>query len=236
MPLDLAMGWRHLLFQSWPIDPERLEERLPAALSPDTYDGSAWLTVVPYTNVAVRPRGVPAAFGVALPELNLRTYVTCGDRSGVYFFSLDADGLASVLGARVLHGLAYYYARTSLEWVDGRVHFESRRRHPGARAATYRATYWPTGEPFEATTDDHARFLTERYRLFTEGPDGGVRTARIDHGPWTLYPADADVRENTLFAANGFERPEGDPVSYYSPGLDVVARASERVETGRRSG
>jgi uncharacterized protein YqjF (DUF2071 family) len=34
--------------------------------------------------------------------------------SGVYFFSLDAQGILAVVGARLFHHLPYYYARCSL--------------------------------------------------------------------------------------------------------------------------
>jgi uncharacterized protein YqjF (DUF2071 family) len=180
--------------------------------------------------VAVRPKGLPERVGVRLPELNLRTYVSHDGVPGVYFFSLDAQGIAGVTGARILQHLPYYYARVSLDWTDGRVEFASRRRHPGARPATYEATYWPTGEPFPSCEDPLAEFLVERYRLYTQDPTGSIRYTAVDHDPWTLYPADAGVETNTLLTANGFGEPESDPVHYYSPGLDVVASPSRCVE------
>ncbi len=229
MVVPLEMGWRHLLFESWPVDPAVVNASLPDELDPDEFDGSAWLSVVPYTNVAIRPRGVPEAFGIRLPELNLRTYVTYDDVPSVYFFSLDAKGVSSVLGARAFQHLPYYYARISLEASDEAVRFSSRRRHPGARPARYEGTYRSDGESMGAADDPLAAFLLERYRFYTQAQDGSLRYADIDHEPWTLYPAAADVETNTLFSANGFTRPDGDPVRYYSPGVDVVASRSKRV-------
>jgi uncharacterized protein YqjF (DUF2071 family) len=226
--VSLAMGWRHLLFENWPVDPAVVDAHLPDPLAVDEHDGRAWLSVVPFTNVAVRPRGLPTRLGVALPELNLRTYVTCDGHPGVYFFSLDADGVLGVLGARLLHHLPYYYARISLEGVDGDVRFASRRRHPGARPAAYEATYRPTGPAFDAPEDPLARFLVERYRFFTETPNGELRYTAVDHEPWTLHPATADVACNTLLTANGFDRPDATPTYFYSPGLDVTASRSKR--------
>ena len=61
------------------------------------------------------PLGVgPRRLGLPLPELNLRTYVSHDGHSGVYFFSLDAQGILGVVGARLFHHLPYYYARCSL--------------------------------------------------------------------------------------------------------------------------
>jgi len=229
MVLPLAMGWRHLLFQNWPVDPELMDAHLPDGLAPDTFDGSAWLSVIPFTNVDVRPKGLPARVGIRLPELNVRTYVTRDGVPSVYFFSLDAQGIASVLGARVFHHLPYYYARISLEWSEGRVQFSSRRLHPGDRPAHYEASYWPTGEPFAAPDDPFGEFLVERYRFYTQAPDGSIRYTDVDHEPWTLYPAAADIETNTLLAAHGFAEPPTEPVYYYSPGLDVTASTSKRL-------
>jgi hypothetical protein len=236
----LHMGWRHLLFANWPVALEVVEPRIPDALAVDTYDGRAWLSVVPYVNVDVRPRRLPRGTGVRLPELNLRTYVrpdrtAVADRKpGVYFFSLDADGPpgvgeASVLGARLLHALPYYRADIDVTVADGRVRFESRRSHPGARPVRFAATYGAEGEQFRPEPGSLAEFLTERYRFYTEGQDGGLRYADIRHERWPLASADARFEENTLFRADGFDRPEGDPVCYYSPGVDILASPSRRL-------
>ncbi|MFC3958529.1 YqjF family protein [Halovivax cerinus] len=229
MVVPLEMGWRHLLFENWPIEPSVMDAHLPDSLSPDVYDGSAWLSIVPFTNVAVRPKGLPESLGIRLPELNVRTYVTRDGVPSVYFFSLDAQGIASVLGARFFHHLPYFYARITLAHSDGRIRFRSRRRHPGARPARYEGTYRPTGDPFQAPTDSFGEFLVERYRFYTEAQDGSVRYTDVEHAPWTLYPADADVVTNTLFSAHGFATSDGEPVYYYSPGLDVVASRSRSV-------
>ncbi|WP_231554232.1 YqjF family protein [Halobellus rufus] len=227
--VPLEMGWRHLLFENWPVDPDLLDAHLPAALEPDQFDGSAWLSVIPFTNVDVRPKGLPHRLGVRLPEINVRTYVTRDGVPSVYFFSLDAQGVASVVGARLFQHLPYYYARISLTGADGSVDFSSRRRHPGARPARYEATYGPTGEPFEAPADPLAAFLVERYRFYTESPAGDLRYTDVSHHPWTLYPAEASVETDTLLSADGFDRPEEEPVYFYSPGLDVVASRSKRA-------
>lgn len=297
------MGWRHVLFASWPIEPDRLAERLPAGLEPDTYEGRAYLSVVPFTNVGVRPNPLPSAVGVRLPELNLRTYVrlaadpskgadvtaerventtadgvgatdatadgdehatttenetddttaigvenatTDGDvtrpsideggaaaRSaggrGVYFFSLDADGAASVLGARVTHHLPYYLASISLSETDNGVRFRSRRRHPGAQPLSFRATYRPTGEQFAADPSSLAAFLTDRDRYYTATADGTLRTATVEHEPWPLYRAEATLATEEIFRANGFAAPDGEPVLLYSPSVETTASPNRPV-------
>lgn len=226
LDLPVAMGWRSVLFANWPVDPAVVDAHLPDRLAVDTYDGDAWLSVVPFTNVAVRPEGLPESLGFPLPELNLRTYVTHGDERGVYFFSLDADGLLGVAGARLFHHLPYYAADIDLAAEDGAVRFANRRTHPGARPNAFDATYEPVGEQFRADPDSLEAFLTERYRYYTETPGGDLRYAQIRHEQWPLYEARVDVRENQVFESNGFTEPEREPVHLFSAGVDVTASAN----------
>lgn len=229
MVFALEMDWRHLLFENWPVDPALVRPHVPDALDLDTHDGRAWLSVVPFENAAVRPRGLPRWAGLSLPEINVRTYVEYQGKPAVYFFSLDAQGVAGVLGARLFHHLPYYYARISLSVGREEIQFRSRRRHPGARPAIYEGSYRPAGEPFSAPEEALAAFLVERYGFYTEDLDGDLRFTAVEHDPWTLYPAEATVTENSLLRAERFDRPDSDPVYYYSPGLAVTASASGPV-------
>lgn len=221
MSLPLAFAWRDLLFANWPVDPAGVAAHLPAALAVRTFDGDAWLSIVAFRNVRTRPRGLPGFLGVGFPELNLRTYVSCDGEPGIYFFSLDCPSVASVIGARLLHRLPYYYARMRMEADDGRVSFRSRRFHPGDRPARFRARYGPDGESYVPERDSRAGFLTERRRLYTQGQDGAIRYTDVSHERWRLHPVAVDVAENTLFRASGFAEPEADPTCYYSPGVTV---------------
>ncbi|MEF8907051.1 MAG: DUF2071 domain-containing protein [Haloarculaceae archaeon] len=229
---DFEMEWRDALFASWPVDPGLLAPRLPDRLTVDTFEGDAYLSVVPFAIRDIRPEGLPAAVGLSTPELNLRTYVCCDDAPGVYFFSLDAGDLLGVVGARLFNHLPYYWADVDYEpdGPAGRSRFASRRRTPGARAARFDATYSPDGERFQPEPDSLDHFLVERYRYFAEGPDGGIRYSPIEHDPWQLRPATWTVRENTLFRTNGFDAPAGEPHLVYGDPLEVWAGATERWE------
>ena len=112
----LRMRWDDVVFAHWRVAPETVAARLPDRLDVATAEGDAWLGVVGFDMSEIRPRGVPA--GRSFPELNLRTYVTHDGHAGVYFFSLDAQGIFGVVGARLFHHLPYYYARCSLSETD----------------------------------------------------------------------------------------------------------------------
>src|SRR5437867_2588447 len=90
-PWVMAQTWHDLLFAHWPVPAVALRPVIPAFLDVDTFEGEAWIGVVPFRMSGVHPRFVPSLPGLsAFPELNVRTYVTDGERPGVWFFSLDA--------------------------------------------------------------------------------------------------------------------------------------------------
>jgi uncharacterized protein YqjF (DUF2071 family) len=110
-PWMLAMRWHDLLFMHWPMLHVALRALIPPELALDTFDGTAWIGVVPFRMNGVRPRGLPALPWLSVfPELNLRTYVTTGGKPGVWFFSLDAANPVVVRLARKLFYLPYYDA------------------------------------------------------------------------------------------------------------------------------
>ncbi|MFC6726737.1 DUF2071 domain-containing protein, partial [Halobium palmae] len=92
--------------------------------------------------------------------------------------------------------------------------------HPRAPSARVDLVYRPTGEVAPGDPGSLDEFLAENYRFYT-----GSRPwyCEIDHDPWPLRSAAVDVRENTLFEANGFDRPDGDPLVHYARTLDVEA-------------
>src|SRR5688572_317020 len=90
MPL-MRQHWGKLLFMHWPIDEIYLRSLIPSQLAIDSFDGSAWIGVVPFTMWGIRASFLPPIPGTsAFHELNVRTYVTLNGIPGVWFFSLDA--------------------------------------------------------------------------------------------------------------------------------------------------
>jgi uncharacterized protein YqjF (DUF2071 family) len=221
------MTWRDALFCHWPVDPAVVAETLPDRLSVATHDGEAYLGVVAFVMDDIRPRGTPV--GLSFPELNLRTYVDGPDGPGVYFYNLDADDRLGVSVARRLFALPYYRAEMRAmrpEGADG-VEFRSRRTHRGVPSARFDATYAPTGGGFSAEPDSLEAFLVENYRFYADG--NRLYRGEIGHEPWTLREGTAEIRENTLFEANGFERPAGEPIVHCADPIDVSADRIRRA-------
>jgi len=224
----LRMTWEDVGFVHWPVEPSVVAATLPDGLTVDIRDGRAWLGVVPFEMADIRPRGSP--IGRTFGELNLRTYVTDGETPGVYFYNLDADDRLSVALARRLFELPYYRASMSLGRSDG-VRFRSRRTDDRAPPADFDATYGPADGAAVERPEPRSleSFLVSRYRFYVADDGGRIYYADIDHEPWPLQAGTVELRENDLFSANGFDRPAGDPVVYYSPGIDVTAGRLRRL-------
>ena len=224
----LSMRWEDLLFAHWDVEPGVVERRLPEGFEVDTHDGRAWLGVGPFVMRNIRPRPAPRCVGLDFAELNLRTYVSVGGERGVYFFSLDADDVLGVAGARLAYDLPYYRAKTDVVTEDEEVRFRSSRAHPNAPSVEFEATYRPVGDSFVAENGSLAEFLTERYLFFVPEEDSVVR-GEISHPRWRLREAEAEFGTNTLFEANGFGTPEGEPHLLYGEGIDVTASIPRRM-------
>ncbi|HEX7090616.1 MAG TPA: DUF2071 domain-containing protein [Longimicrobiales bacterium] len=65
----MAQTWTDLLLAHWPVPFERLRALVPEPLVLETFDGSAWVGVVPFRISELRPRGLPAPLGLDFPEL-----------------------------------------------------------------------------------------------------------------------------------------------------------------------
>jgi uncharacterized protein YqjF (DUF2071 family) len=229
-PWVLRMRWHDVLFMHWPVPPDRLRSHIPAPLSIDTFEGMAWVGVVPFRMTGVRPRAVPSLPWLsAFPELNVRTYVTTAGKPGVWFFSLDAANRMAVRLARLLFHLPYYDARMSSERIGGRVHYASHRTHRGAPAAAFRATFQPIGPIYHAAPGRLDHWLTERYCLYTTDRRGQLWRGDIHHPRWPLQPAAAEVEVNTMTQPIALRPPDTPPLLHFAQRLEVVAWTLDRV-------
>jgi uncharacterized protein YqjF (DUF2071 family) len=223
-PWIMHMRWTDLLFMHWPLPSAAIRDMVPAGLEIDTFEGQAWLGIVPFRMSNVRPRGLPPMGPLsAFPELNVRTYVKHRGRGGVWFFSLDAASKLAVRAARFAFHLPYFDARMSVTFHDGQVQYDSLRTHKRAAPAHLRMRYRPTGPATvtrPGTLDD---FLTNRLCLFAANRRGQIYCGDIDHAPWPLQPAEAEIETNTMTGQIGVKLPDVPPLLHYARRLDVVA-------------
>lgn len=234
----MNMRWNTLLFAHWRVPVEALRPLIPPALSLDTFAGSAWIAVVPFTmsrtHPVLAPVNVPRVSDFV--ELNVRTYVTCDGRPGVWFFSLDAASRIAVRLARRFFYLPYMDAEMKCEVsphpspspAEEVVRFASCRTHQGEPPANFEATYQPCGPAFSAQPGSLEYFLSARYCLYAGDARGSVYRAEVDHADWPLQPAQGDIRCNTMSSPIGLNLSRTPDHLLYVQQLDVVAWALQK--------
>ena len=209
--------WRAMTFLHWAYDPGYLRTLLPPELEADTWLGEAWVSVTPFRMVDFRLPGLPAVPGFStFPETNVRTYVRGPDgRDGLWFFSLEADSIPTVLAASAVYGVPYRWAAMAVE--EGEVvRYRSRRRKEPTVGHDIRVR---VGSPCPEPSDlDH--WLTGRWRAWTRIA-GRLATAPVRHQPWPLWDATVVQLEESLLSAAGLPSPDRPPLVQYSPGVDV---------------
>jgi len=218
------MRWHDLLFMHWPVRVADLRDYIPRGLRLDTFDGAAWIGVVPFRMSGVRPRLFPALPWLsAFPELNVRTYVVAEEKPGVWFFSLDAGNPVAVELARDGFHLPYYNARMACAAHGDGVRYSSGRRHRGAAPAELQARYRPIGPPYTSSPGTLERWLTARYCLYAANRRGRIWRCEIDHPAWPLQPAEAEIERDTMTDQMRLELPDTPPLLHFARRLDVVA-------------
>ena len=235
-PVVLLQNWLHLGFFHWEVPAMEIQALLPPRLTVDTFEGKAFVGLVPFTLTGVRPvLAPPLPWVSSFHEINLRTYVHLDGRDpGVWFFSLDASSALAVAAARAAYKLPYYDATIDLtieEKANPVVRFMSRRtdsrgQQPANTSLEYRAVEGPSG-PATPGTIEH--FLIERYILYAEDESRQLHRARVHHQPYTIQQAEVRELEETIVWAAGIRRGETMAFRHYAREVNVKVYPLEKA-------
>lgn len=213
----MRQQWLDLAYLHWRYDPAVIQALLPPGVEVDTFDGSAWVGLIPFS---MRGIGLPHGPGVpylgSFAEVNVRTYVRRNGRAGVWFFSLDVDRFIPAAVARLTYRLAYCWGRTSHERTGDTLTTVVRRRWPERVADSHLVV--EMGHPVMA--DELAVFLTARWGLYSR-TRRGVRYAAVDHEPWPLRTGLVRRLDQSLIEAAGLPTPTGEVHVLCSDGVAV---------------
>ena len=222
-PWVMRQTWSKLLFAHWSLPAEIVRPLIPAPLTLETYDGQAWIGVVPFYMSNVRPRYLPAVPWLSFfPEMNVRTYVTYGGKPGIWFFSLDATQPIAIELARRFFFLPYMNAQMSCKQIAGQVEYRSQRTRKNEYPAAFHASYRPVGEVYESAPGSLDEWLTERYCLYSIDPQGRLYRGEIHHEKWKLQAAEAVIHQNTMTTGLGILLPDTKPILHYVEKMDMV--------------
>lgn len=222
----MYQSWNELLFLHWSYEPEVVQRTLPDGLSVDTFNGRAYIGIVPFYMRNIRPRYFPPLPGISnFLELNVRTYVYDSfGRPGVWFYSLDCNQWLAVKIARTFFHLNYYFSRmfAATDPATNAVTYSLSRGRDSSYAET-RYCYRPVGAEHVAQPGTLEFFLIERYLLFSrKDRQSSLFTGRVYHRPYQLREVEVTEWSGDPISLAGIEAPHREPEHrIYSPGVDV---------------
>jgi uncharacterized protein len=224
----LRMRWEAVTYLHWDLDPSAVAAHLPSGLEPDTYEGRAYVGLVPFQMAGISfARRMPVPAG-SFPETNVRTYVVGPDGGrGVFFHSLDVTRLLPTLVARSAYQLPYCWSRMTIDRRADRLAYHASRRWPQPRAANSDVIVriGRRLEPSDITPLDD--FLSARWSLYASTPRGRLLRARVDHDAWPLRAATLEYCRDDFVPAAGYVT-DGPPV-HVRYGGDVDVRVGPPV-------
>jgi uncharacterized protein YqjF (DUF2071 family) len=222
----MKQTWDDLLFAHWPVNPDMVRRYISPGLHVDTFDGQAWLGIVPFQVSGLRLRAAPPVPGISrFAEVNVRTYVTRGGKPGVWFFSLDATNALAVWGARWAFHLPYFRAHIRCNNEHGWTHYSVART-----TATLETRYRGVGDVFHAIPGTFEHFACERYCLYTSDKKSRLIRCEIHHAPWPLQRGEAIIKDNTMAQAVGIAiNPTQLPIFNFAKTQEVLVWRPQRV-------
>ncbi len=219
----MSQQLQDVLFLHWQVPAHWLASRLPEELELDLYEGKAWVSAVLLKAIGTHIRGMPVMPGMqTFLQLNVRTYVKCGKRRGVYFFSMDSNSRTAVQVASFGGFLPYRYSQIKMAEHGDWVVFKSDSRGKASTSESLELIYKLKKAVIEPTSLE--KWLTERYSLWTK-PKEKLYRLDIRHPPWRLRYVEGDIHKNSLAQFLPVHLHHLRPIAHYSDSIEVLLYA-----------
>ncbi|MCL6604427.1 MAG: DUF2071 domain-containing protein [Paenibacillus sp.] len=230
-PWIMKQVWEDLLFAHWRVDEAELLPYIPPGLTLEKWEGHPWISVTPFRVHPLRLRAFPAIPGINhFLELNIRTYVVCNGKPGVFFLNLDASNPLAVAGARTFAHLPYRYAKMQVHSVDNAIHFTSVKTDSYGETIAFKGVYQPLDSSIiQVMPGTQIHWLTERYCLYAADRKAQLYIGEIHHLPWPLQKAKLDIETNTSTVSLGLVHDMNPSHLTYTRHLEVLIWPLKKV-------
>ncbi|MCP9768542.1 DUF2071 domain-containing protein [Lacihabitans sp. LS3-19] len=211
--------WNEAVFFHWKVEVDILQKYIPNGLEIDLFEGQAWVSLVVFKMEKIRPKGFPAFSPISnFDEINIRTYVKSGNKTGVYFLSIEASSRISCFIARKISELPYRFSNIKRSF--GKIHSVN-----NTFEESLKIEYQLSENVNEKSDLD--KWLTERYALFQDA-DLKINSFDIHHLEWPLKAIEVSYFKLNY---NRFENLIGNTPDkiQYSKGVKVLAWGKKQL-------
>lgn len=211
--------WNNVIFMHWKVDEYLLRSFVPKELEIDLFEGEAWVSIVAFTMEKIRPRILPAFPPISnFDEVNIRTYIKKGDKTGVYFLSVEGGKSLSCKLSKALSQLPYRYSKMKRT--------PNRYEVANSEYGDHLEFEFEIGKSLKQVSELD-NWLTERYALFQDASIY-MNKFELHHLPWKLQPVSL---KNLQYKYDRFHSLfNGEPLkAHYSEGVRVLAWDKERI-------
>ena len=205
--------WNNVIFLHWQVELDELKKYVPKELTIDLFNGSPWVSVVAFTMEKVRLKYLPSFPPISnFDEINIRTYVTSGNKSGVYFLSIEGGTNISCKIAKGISSLPYRFStmkRTDTLYQSNNLEYNEKLE-----------IEYNIGEKIKSKLPLD-KWLTERYALFQD-TKACMNEFEIHHEEWPLHEIELSKLEFRYPRFKNLIKRLPDKVQY-SKGVKVIA-------------
>lgn len=205
--------WNNAVFLHWQVEINELQKLVPKELEIDLFEGKPWVSLVVFRMEKIRPRFLPPFPPISnFDEINIRTYVKKGNKTGVYFLSIEGGKSISCKIAKALSELPYRYSKMK------QIHSEFSSRNDQFNDQLL-LKYKKDRQLAEKSTLD--KWLTERYTLFQD-TESALNEFEIHHIEWPIYELEIERLELSYSRFSSILSNEPHRC-HYSSGVQVLA-------------
>lgn len=185
-PWKFYQEWNRAIFLHWEVKIELLKKYVPEELEIDLFNGQPWVSIVAFSMEKIRPRYFPEFSPISnFDEINIRTYVKLGDKTGVYFLSIEGGARLSCFVAKNISELPYRYSKMKRT--------EDRYTSQNAQFHDELDIKFNIGRAIKKSTPLDT-WLTERYAVFQD-TETAINKFEIHHLAWTMSEIDLQQME-----------------------------------------
>lgn len=226
-PWLMTQKWNDLLFIHLPISKNVLEAKIPVGLELDMFKGTAWISIISFRISNMHLRKIPPLpFLHSFLEVNVRTYVRHNGIPGVYFFSLDANNLLAIFGARII-SLPYFYAQMNMIKEKDTIYFETIRKE--SLTVVFKGAYKPISKAYYPEPSSLNHWLLERYFLWFF-KNKSLFQGAIHHKQWKIQDAEVMIEKQNMLPDFQNDVLVGNPIFHYADVKRTLSWPIKKVE------